>query len=273
MENMENIENKTIPETEAAPKEENVQPSQPVQDPAPQPAQAPQPEPAASQITTVPEQPTQPSRFALTAKQLWSVIKNFFSKNCVDAISAQYGETLPIWGILLPAFVILSAIDATVSFNAGGAFSAGLTSAISSKISFGSGEVFFVTLAVNLMLAFAMPLAVRAFIKFHHGDGHFLSSANLVTASFLPQIMIFVFNIITAGALSSFLSPLRTLVEVASYMLIFAGISKALGGKKPIWSFFLMIIIATVVAFIAAMVVASPILFSRFAFSIIDTMK
>ncbi len=289
---MENMEKTTAFEPEIKSSDENIQNQIPVQEPAPMPqpqddpakqqefderqaepsSSAPQDTPVQSAIAAVPEQP-QPSRFTLTAKQLWSVIKNFFSKNCVDAIAAQYGETLPIWGILLPAFVLLGAIDATVSFNSSGIFSSEITSVISSKISFGSGEVFFVTLAINFMLAFAMPLGVRALIKFHKGDGHFLSSANLVTASFLPQIMFFIFNIVTAGALSSVMSPLRLLGEIATFMLLFAGISKALGGKKPIWSFFLMVIIAVAAAFVVAMIVVSPILFSRFAFSIIDSMR
>lgn len=237
------------------------------------PVQPIQPQPAAQTAINPVAQPVQPSKFALTAKQVWTIIKNFFSKNCVDSVAAQYNEPLPVWGIFLPAYVLLSAISATVSFNANGDFTTVFTAGLNSKITFGSGEVFFLTLALNLMTVFAMALAVRAFIKFHKGDGHFLSSANLVTVSYLPVILFYVFNILTGGALSSIVNSVSVLGTVASYMLLFSGTSKALGGKKPIWSFFLMIVIAETVAVIVAMIVISPILFSRFAFSIMDTLR
>lgn len=275
--NINNLENKEIPEAsapeaapEAAPVENEAAAAPAQKQPAPSDQQVYQQSQTA--ISAVPQQ-AQPSKFAMTAKQLWVIIKNFFSKNCVDAISAQYDEALPVWGILLPAYVLLSAISATVSFNASGTFNSFLSTGLSSKITFGSGEVFFVMLALNFMLAFAMPLGVRAFIKFHKGDGHFLSSANLVTASYLPVMLFYLFNIVTGGSLSSIVSPLSTLGQIASYMLIFSGISRKLGGKKPIWSFFLMIIITTTVAIIAAMIIILPILFSRIAFSIMDNIR
>jgi hypothetical protein len=118
-----------------------------------------------------------------------------------------------------------------------------------------------------------MSLGVRAFIKFHKGDGHFLSSANLVTASYLPVMLVLLFNIVTVGAISPLLDSITGIANIASVMILFAGISKALGGKKPLWSFFLMVIIATVVAVIVAMIFISPILFSRIAYSLMDTLK
>ncbi len=288
--NINNVENTEIPEVsapeaapevipEAAPEAAPAENTAPVENEA-APAQEQPAQPEIQQvyqqpqtaISAVPQQ-AQPSKFAMTAKQLWVIIKNFFSKNCVDAISAQYDEALPVWGILLPAYVLLSAISATVSFNASGTFNSFLSTGLSSKITFGSGEVFFVTLALHLMLAFAMPLGVRAFIKFHKGDGHFLSSANLVTASYLPVMLFYAFNILTGGSLTAIVSYLSVLGEIASYMLLFSGISRKLGGKKPIWSFFLMIIITTAVAIIVAMVIILPILFSRIAFSIMDNIR
>lgn len=213
------------------------------------------------------------AKFAMTVKQVWNLIKGFCSKDAVNTIAAQCDEKLPVWAILLPAFALLQAISSTVSFNSNGTFKSDLTSIAGAKTTFGSGEVFFIMLALNLTLAFAMSLGVRSFIKFHKGDGHFLSSANLVTASYLPVMFVLVFNIITVGAMSTVLDSVTKLAEVASTMLLFAGVSKALGGKKPIWSFFLMIIIASVVAVIVAMIFISPILFSRFAYSLIDTLK
>ncbi len=214
---------------------------------------------------------TQPSKFALTAGQVWKIIRNFFSKNVVDAIAAQYKEKLPVWGILLPAYVLLSAISATVSFNSQGTVTYQVGNIFSDTTSFGSGEVFFINLAVETALMFAMIIGVRAFIKFHNGDGHFLSSANLVTASQLPIMMFLVFNIVTGGALTSIINTVFSLGKYAVIMLIFAGVSRVLGGKKPLWSFFLMLICVTVVAAVVAMIVISPILFSRVAYSLIDT--
>jgi NADH:ubiquinone oxidoreductase subunit K len=118
---------------------------------------------------------------------------------------------------------------------------------------------------------FVMPFAVRIFIKMHKGDGHFNMSANLVTAAQLPVMMIGLFNVITGGVISGVLASVDVLVDCASYMLIFAGISKALGGKKPIWSFFLMIICATAATVVITVFVASPVIFSRVAYSLMDS--
>ena len=213
----------------------------------------------------------QPSKFALTAGQIWKIIRNFFSKNVVDAVASQYEEKLPVWGILLPAYVLLSAISATVSFNSQGKVTNQIGKIFTDTTSFGSGEVFFIKLAVETALMFAMIIGVRAFIKFHNGDGHFLSSANLVTSSQLPIMMFLVFNIVTGGALTSIINTVFSLGQYAVVMLIFAGVSRVLGGKKPLWSFFLMLICVTVAAAVAAMIVISPILFSRVAYSLIDT--
>lgn len=219
------------------------------------------------------EKEDQSAKFALTVKQVWNLIKGFCSKDAVNTIASQCEEKTPIWAILLPVYALLSAISATVSFNANGTFKSVLPSIAGAKTTYGSGEVFFIMFAMNLTLVFALSLGVRSFIKFHKGDGHFLSSANLVTASHLPVMFVLVFNIVTVGAISPLLDPVTSLAEVAATMLLFAGVSKALGGKKPIWSFFLMLIIASVVAIIVAMIFISPILFSRFAYSLIDTLK
>lgn len=215
----------------------------------------------------------QNAKFAMTVKQIWNLIKGFCSKDAVNTIASQCNEKLPIWGILLPAYALLSAISATVSFNANGTFKNDITSIAGAKTDFGSGEVFFIMFALEITLAFAMSLAVRSFIKFHKGDGHFLSSANLVTASYLPVMFVLAFNIVTVGAISPLLDTVKNLASIASTMLLFAGVSKALGGKKPIWSFFLMIIIASLVAVAVAMIFISPILFSRFAYSLIETIN
>lgn len=210
------------------------------------------------------------TKFPLTVKQVWNVIKGFCSKDAVNIIANQYEEKLPIWVILLPVYALLGAVSATVSFNATGTFNSYITSVLGTKTSFGSGEVFFSMFALNLTSALAISLGVRSFIKFHKGDGHFLSSANLVTASYLPVMFVFGFNIVTVGATSSVLDSVLNLAEIASIMLVFAGISKALNGKKPLWSFFLMIIIASVVAVIVAMIFTSHIWAPRFVFSIYE---
>ncbi len=285
MENMDNIEKKTEqPDTTPA---ENVSPEVKAE-PEVKVEDKPETEavPAEQEVNTE-EKPVEnkaedtdddtasdaSTKFTLTVKQVWTVIKGFFSAKVVDCIAEQYNTKLPIWGILLPLYALLQAISATVSFNSSGEFKNGLTTIAGAKTTFGSGEVFFIMFAINLTLAFAMSIGVRAFIKFHKGDGHFLSSANLVTASYLPVMFVLLFNIVTVGAISPFLDSMVNIADIASIMLLFAGISKALGGKKPLWSFFFMMIIASVVAVIVAMIFISPILFSRIAYSLIDTLK
>lgn len=285
MENMDNIEKKTEqPDTTPA---ENAAPEVKAE-PEVKVEAKPEPEavPAEQKVNTE-EKPVEnkaedtddetasdaSTKFTLTVKQVWTVIKGFFSPKVVDCIADQHNTKLPIWGILLPLYALLQAISATVSFNSSGEFKNGLTSIAGAKTTFGSGEVFFIMFAINLTLAFAMSIGVRAFIKFHKGDGHFLSSANLVTASYLPVMFVLLFNIVTVGAISPFLDSMVNIADIASIMLLFAGISKALGGKKPLWSFFLMMMIAAVAAVIVAMIFISPILFSRIAYSLIDTLK
>lgn len=227
----------------------------------------PEPQPKAPDSAQADEQS---SKFACTAKQVWSVIKGFFTKNAVDTIASQYNDAVPIWGILIPAYAVIAAISATAAFNSSGHYETEVTALIK-DVSFGSGEVFFLNLALSLVSLFALSFAVRLFIKLHKGDGHWTMSANLVTAAHLPLMMINVFNIVTGGVVSGLLTWVTSLGTCAVYMLIFAGISKALGGKKPIWSFFLMIICATAAAVVVTVFVASPVIFSRVAYSIMDS--
>ncbi len=281
MENMDNIEKKTeqpdtTPVENAAP-EVKAEPEVKVEA-KPETEAAPANQKAQTEDKTVENDINElasdaSTKFTLTVKQVWTVIKGFFSPKVVDCISDQHNTKLPIWGILLPLYALLQAISATVSFNSSGEFKNGLTSIAGAKTTFGSGEVFFIMFSINLTLAFAMSIGVRAFIKFHKGDGHFLSSANLVTASYLPVMFVLLFNIVTVGAISPFLDSIVNIADIASVMLLFAGISKALGGKKPLWSFFFMMMIASIVAVIVAMIFISPILFSRIAYSLIDTLK
>ena len=217
-----------------------------------------------------PKDDDQPSKFAVTAKQVWLVIRKFFTKDAVRTISDQYTDEVPIWSILLPAYAVIAAISGTATFNANGSYSSGIAPMIK-NVKFGAGEVFFLNLFFGLITLFTMSIAVRFFIKIHKGDGHWTPSANLVTAAQLPIMTIGVFNILTGGVISGILETVSTLATCASYLLLFSGISKALGGKKPIWSFFLMIICVTVISAVITVFVASPIIFSSLAYSIMDS--
>lgn len=255
----------TQPDTKTEPTPAPAEPSE-----SAKPAESEQ---TAEQTAAVPaEDDSRSSKFALTAKQVWTVIKGFFTKNAVDTIAAQYNDSVPIWGILLPAYALLAAISATATYRSSGSYSNEIT-AMLNQVDMGSGEVFFLTLAYGLISMFTLALAVRFFIKLHKGDGHFNMSANLVCAAQLPNMLIFAFNTVTGGAVSGIISAVSALATCAVYMLIFAGISKALGGKKPIWSFFLMLICYATIAIVVTVFVASPIIFSRVAYSVMDSFK
>lgn len=210
------------------------------------------------------------SKFTGAAGQVWRVIKGFFSKNAVDTIASQYSDEAPIWLILFPAYAVLSAISAAATFNAGGSYSSVVTPLLKG-VNFGAGEIFFLVLMLDLITMFALAFGVRVFIKLHKGDGHFVQSANLVSATQLPLMVISAFNVVTGGVISGVLGTFTTMANIASTMLLFSGISRVLGGKKPIWSFFLMIICVSFAAIIVTVFVASPIIFSSVAYSIMDS--
>lgn len=214
----------------------------------------------------------QSAKFGMTVKRIWKVISGFFSKNAVETIASCYSEKLPIWVILLPAYVLLCAASETATFNSTHDFSL-ILGKVLSKESFGSGEIFFITIGFEIVYSLALILGVRSFIKYHKGDGHFSNSANLVSASTLPITMLYVLNVITGGALSFIINPLVGFGLLAMFMMLFSGISKVINGKKPLWSFFLMLIIVIAVTIIITVIVVSPIIFSSYAYSIIDAIK
>lgn len=214
----------------------------------------------------------QNAKFGMTVKQVWKVITGFCSKNAVETISSCYSEKLPIWSILLPVYILFSAASETATFNSTRSFSP-ILEWILSKGSYGSGEIFFITVALEVVYSFALILGVRSFIRYHKGDGHFANSANLVSATTLPITMLYLLNVITGGALSFIINPLTELGLLAMFMMLFSGISKEINGKKPIWSFFLMLIIVIAVTAVITIIVISPIIFSSVAYSIIDSIK
>lgn len=218
------------------------------------------------------EDDDQSAKFGMTVKQVWKVISGFFSKHAVETIASCYSEKLPIWVILLPAYVLLCSASETATFNSTNDFSM-IMGKVLSKGSFGSGEIFFITIGFEIVYSLALILGVRSFIKYHKGDGHFSNSANLVSAATLPITTLYLMNVITGGALSFIINPLVGLGLLAMFMMLFSGISKVINGKKPIWSFFLMLIIVIAVTVIITVIVVSPIIFSSYAYSIIDALK
>ena len=254
------------PETAEPEAEEKQKPEKPAETEV-KPGEKPE-----ADVTRESDENDQSAKFAMTVKQTWKVISGFFSKNAVEMVSSCYSEKLPIWAILLPAYVLLCSASETATFNSSHEFSI-ILGGFLSKGSFGSGEIFFITLAFEIVYSFALILGVRSFIKYHKGDGHFSNSANLVSAATLPIIMLYLLNVITGGALSFIINPLAALGLLAMFMMLFSGISRTINGKKPIWSFFLMLIIVIAVAVIVTFIVVSPIIFSSYAYSIIDALK
>lgn len=214
----------------------------------------------------------QDTKFTLVMKQVWNVIKGLFSKDAVRTVASQYDEDTPIWLVLMPLYVLLFAASQLATFKATKSASA-LFDGLISTSSFGDGEVFFVAIGLSIIYVLAFTFGIRAFIKFHKGDGHFSNSANLLASALLPITVLLFFNVITAGFMSFIFNPLINLANIAMYMMVFSGISAKIDGKKPIWSFFLMIIAVAVVTVVVGVLVLSPIIFSNIANSLIDKLN
>ncbi len=277
MENMDNIEKKTeqpdtTPVENAAP-EIKAEPEVKVEA-KPEPEAAPANQKAQTEDKPVENDSNElasdaSTKFTLTVKQVWNVIKGFCSKDAVNTISSQYDAKFPIWSILLPVYILLGASSQAATYSLT-SDNTSLFFGFFSKTSFASGEIFFATLAILIIYSLVFSLGIRSFIKFHGGDGHFANSANLFSATTLPITMIYLLNVVTGGALSFILTPLSELATVAMFMMLFSGMCRVIGGKKPIWSFFLLIIIVVAVTAVVSLVVISPIIFSSVAYEIID---
>ncbi len=273
------VEESVINTAESAPEQ-----STETQNESPQASDNTEPQPEAqaaesvaqpTQIQQAPQpvvQNVQPSKFYYVFKQFGSVIKHFFSKHTVDAISAQYGETLPIWVILMPVCALISALSMTLSFDGSRGLSIGAGS-LFSGMKLSGLEVFLISFAMSIAVEFVYSLAVKVFLKSFKIKGSFKAAANLTMSAYISVAVLDLFNITTIGYLNSESTALSSFGMIAFILLLYLGITKVLDGKKPFWSFFLMMTCASIVALIAALVVCCPIIVMRGLEELATTIK
>lgn len=208
------------------------------------------------------QQPVQPSKFYYVFRQVGNVLKHFFSKHTVDAISAQYAENLPIWVILMPACALISALSMTLSFDGTRGLSIGAGS-LFSGMKLSGLEVFLISFAMSLAVEFVYSLAVMIFLKSFKVKAKFKAAANLTMSAYIAVAVLDTVNISTIGYLDSESTALSGFGMIAFILLLYFGITRVLYDKKPFWSFFLMMTCASVVALIVALVICCPIIVMR----------
>lgn len=257
-------EQKTEQKDEPMSADDDVTPQQQNTEPNAQPVQA---QPEVQQEAGV-----QPSKFYYIFRQVGNVIKHFFSKHTVDAISAQYGETLPIWVILMPACALISALSMTLSFDGSRGLSIGAGS-LFSGMKLSGLEVFLISFAMSIAVEFVYSLAVSVFLKSFKIKVSFKSAANLTMSAYIAVAVLDLVNITTIGYLNSESTALSGFGMIAFILLLYLGITKVLGDRKPFWSFFLMMTCASIVALIAALVVCCPIIVMRGLEELATTIK
>lgn len=228
----------------------------------------PDSEPAYSIPEAQPTQPVfsepnaQPSKFYFTFRQFGNIIKHFFSRHTVDAVTAQFNESLPVWAIILPLCALISAVSATLSYDSSRGLSVGVGN-LFTGMTLSYFEIFLVSFAVSIATQFAFSFAVMIFFKSLKQPAKFKPVANLVTSSYISVAVVNLINIITIGYFMSEYSLITTFGTMAFGILLYLGISRALGGKRPFWSFFLMMTCAFLGSMIIALVISSPIVVMR----------
>ena len=209
-----------------------------------------------------PARVVQPSKFYFAFRQIGNVLKHFFSRHTIDAVSAQYNEVLPIWVILLPVCALISALSMTLSFDGTHGFSIGAGS-LFSGMKLSGLEVFLISLAMSIAVEFIYSIAVMIFFRTFKIKTKFKSAANLTMSAYIAIALFDLFNIITIGSFRSESTTLSAFGTIAFTLLLFFGITNVLKDKKPFWSFFLMITCASLAAVLAALVVTCPIIVMR----------
>ena len=227
-------------------------------------------EPDSEPVYSVPEQPqpqpvvqqVQPSKFYFTLKQFGNIVKLFFSRHTADAIAAQFNEPLPVWLLLMPLNALVVAVSSTLSFDSSRGLSIGVGS-LFNGMTMSYFEVFLVSLAVGISIQLAFSYSLMVFFKSLKSTAKFRQAANLVTSSYIAVSVISLVNILTVGTFMSEYSMITSFGIVAFGILLYLGVSKGLGGKRPFWSFVLMITCAFVASLIFAMIISSPIVVMR----------
>ncbi|MCR5653221.1 MAG: hypothetical protein K6F88_05410 [Ruminococcus sp.] len=203
-----------------------------------------------------------PSKFYYAFRQVGNVLKHFFSKHTIDAISAQYSEILPIWVILLPVSAIISALSMTLSFDGTHGLSIGAGS-LFSGMKLSGLEVFLISFAMSVAVEFVYSIAVMVFFRLFKIKTKFKAAANLTMSAYIAVTIVDLFNIITIGAFKSESTVLSSFGMIAFILLLYIGIINILRDKKPFWSFFLTMVCASLAALVAALVVTCPIIVMR----------
>ncbi len=204
----------------------------------------------------------QPTKFYYAFRQIGNVLKHFFSKHTIDAISAQYAEILPIWVILLPVCAIISALSMTLSFDATHGLSIGAGS-LFSGMKLSGLEVFVISFAMSVAVEFVYSIAVMVFFRTFKVKTKFKAAANLTMSAYIAVTVMDLFNIITIGTFKSESTTLSCFGMIAFILLLYLGITNVLKDKKPFWSFFLTMTCASLAALVAALVVTCPIIVMR----------
>lgn len=220
------------------------------------PTSQPTPSPYSQPIYSQPIQPVAKSNdFQAGFKQVLNVIKNFFSKNIVEAITAQYGEQLNIWLILLAIPALLSAIGGVIHY-ANPAVE--LLNFFNCRYSFIFGRFGYLVYGFLLSIVLEMAFVIVVFFYgkiIRKKDISFKGCANLVTSAYLPMVVI-----TAAYAIFGSTVEFAFLVAFAMFIaLLQQGVHKILGDEKPaFWSFFLLIVISLAVFSVASSVLSIP---------------
>ena len=209
-----------------------------------------------------PQRGIEPSGFALTITQAMRVIQYFFSKNVLDAVTAQYREKLPIWIILTSVSSLVTALSMTLSYSLTDGRSLGAGNVFMS-FDMNGVETFFVALALSIGTLVTYSEALKYYLRAIGVETKFRSCANLVTAAYIPVVMGYVANIVSFGHLYAAGFDSGELGFAFFAIMLFIGVRRITKGTKPLWSFMLMLLIAAVVSIIIGLIVASPIIVTR----------
>lgn len=261
----------TAPEVEENTKEEPAAAEEKSEQPKEEPVKAEEKSPKAEQapldanVVDAPKSDVnevKPTKFYYAFRRVGELLGHFFSKKAVDTITKQYSEPLPIWVILLPICAVISAISMTLSFDGTRGFSIG-AGGLFSGMKLSGLEVFLISFAMSIAVEFVYSLAVNFYLKFFKIKTKFKAAANLTMSAYIAVSVMDLFNIITIGSFNSESTTLSSFGMIAFILLLYLGITKVLEGKKPFWSFFLMMTCASLAALVAALVVTCPIIVMR----------
>lgn len=238
-------------------KEEPVEPAQKATKTEEAPSNENVADTAQSEISEV-----KPTKFYYAFRRVGELLGYFFSKRTVETITKQYDESLPIWVILLPVCAVISAISMTLSFDGSRGFSIG-AGGLFSGMKLSGLEIFLISFAMSVAVEFVYSLAVDLYLKFFKIKAKFKAAANLTMSAYIAVSVMDLFNIITIGWFNSENTTLSSFGMIAFILLLYLGLTKVLDGKKPFWSFFLMMTCASLAALVAALVVTCPIIVMR----------